>query len=114
MLDEALVRGLPPEQQVQVALQLATVRATAERDELRDGARALQLATWLVEQAPSPRHLEVLAAAQAESGDLTAAVGTAERAREAARAAGRTRLVEALAVRLEAYRDGRAWRQPVR
>lgn len=114
VLDEALVRGLPPEQQVQVALQLATVRATAERDELRDGARALQLATWLVEQAPSPRHLEVLAAAQAESGDLTAAVGTAERAREAARAAGRTRLVEALAVRLEAYRDGRAWRQPVR
>ena len=112
--DEALERGLPPEQQAQVAFQLATVRATAERAELRDGARALQLATWLVEQAPTPRHLDLLASAQAESGELAAAVRTAERAQAAARTAGRTRLVEALTPKLEAYRAGRPWRQAVR
>ena len=67
-----------------------------------------------MELAPTPRHLDLLASAQAESGELAAAVRTAERAQAAARTANRTRLVEALTPKLEAYRAGRPWRQAVR
>jgi len=66
----------------------ATVRdyvwalAVCPQDDLRDGAEALQLAQRLNQQSQfsDPRYLDVLAVAQAESGDYTGAVISLDKA----------------------------------
>ena len=68
---------------------LAWILATSRDDTMRDGAQALQLATALVENdtTGNPMFLDTLAAAQAAAGQFEAAVATARRGLEMARAA---------------------------
>jgi tetratricopeptide (TPR) repeat protein len=60
------------------ARELAWALATCPREELRDGAQALDIARRLTEGAGArnPRLLDILAAAQAETGDLAGAART--------------------------------------
>ena len=75
--------------------------------QIRDALPHLQRA---VELTPNPdaRQLDALAAAQAESGDFAAAIGTASRAVEQARSSGDTSAASEIEQRLERYRE----RQP--
>ena len=75
-----------------------------------DADEALPHLRRAVELTPNPdaRQLDTLAAAQAESGDFAAAVGTATRAAELARASGDASLASGLEQRLSRYRQ----RQP--
>jgi tetratricopeptide (TPR) repeat protein len=63
------------------ALELAWALATCPRDDLRDGRLASSLALTLSRQSRfrNPRHLDVLAAALAETGDSAGAVESAGR-----------------------------------
>ena len=92
---------------------LAWLLATHPNDSLRNGAEALELATAVVAATggENPQTLDTLAAAQAETGDLPAAIGTIGRAIAIARAARAGAVVEQLGERLESYRAGRPFRE---
>jgi arylsulfatase A-like enzyme len=64
--------------------------ATHPDDEIRDGAKALEVARLVIANlpAPDPAHLDTLAAAQAESGDFEAARRTTSEAIELGRSTG--------------------------
>jgi len=94
-------------------LALAWHLATLPDDALRDGARAVTLAEALrggKEGVEDPRVLDVLAAAYAEKGLFEEAVRTARAARDGA-AAGGPALAPGIEKRIEAYEQGRPWRQ---
>ncbi len=94
--------------------QLAWELATAPGAGLRDGPAALEMATRAVGAYPNDaRMLDVLAAAQAETGDFSAAVGSAERALAASRASDPEQAA-AIATRLAGYRLARPYRQATR
>ncbi len=81
---EALEAGLLrcPEA-TDLANDLAYALATTPDDELRDGARALELARRAVREAGSqPAYLDTLASAMAESGDFAGAVEASRQALE--------------------------------
>ncbi len=92
---------------------LAWLRATCPDAALRDGERAVDLATRAIESVgrADADLLDVLAAAYAEHGRFDRAVETAGQAVTLARGAGRTSLLPALERRLAAYRSRRAWRE---
>ena len=93
------------------AAALARELATAPEPGLRDGARAVALATRLVEARPrDPVAHELLAAALAETGQFEASIRHAERA--LAMASGNPRLVNEIRARLSLYRRGEPFRQP--
>jgi tetratricopeptide (TPR) repeat protein/4-amino-4-deoxy-L-arabinose transferase-like glycosyltransferase len=96
------------------ATRLAWLLATSAEDAVRDGARALELAgnANRLTGGSFPIVLDVLAAAYAETGDLTRACAEAERALRGAREAGQEGFAGQVAERLAAYRSGRAWREP--
>ncbi|WP_254508522.1 glycosyltransferase family 39 protein [Anatilimnocola floriformis] len=92
---------------------LAWLLSTAREDDLRDGQRALKL----LQQLPPDIHqqdvwrLDVLAAAQAEQGDFTAAAQTMQVACSRAEEQQRPAALQAqLAVRLASYQQGKPWR----
>ena len=89
---------------------LAWVLATSRRDELRDGARAANLAGRLLQAERSPKHLDLLAAALAELGRFEEAHTLADEAAQAAEARGRPAFARALATRARKY----ATREPHR
>jgi tetratricopeptide (TPR) repeat protein len=105
--------------------ELAWALATCPREELRDGREALVIARRLCEltRFSSPQELDVLAAAQAETGDFEGAVESARRAvtlaeqslqgSPGAAAGDRGRRVEAilrqLRARLALYESGRPY-----
>ena len=92
------------------AAALARELATAPEPGLRDGARALVLATGLVEARPrDPVAHELMAAALAETGQFEASIRHAERA--LAMASGNPRLVNEIRARLSLYRRGEPFRQ---
>jgi tetratricopeptide (TPR) repeat protein len=82
-------------------------------DSLRNGARAVELATRACELThyEVPMFIGTLAAAQAEAGQFTAAVATAERAARTAEAAGDHDLAGKNRQSQEWYRAGRTWRE---
>ncbi len=88
----------------------AWLLATAPDDGVRDGALALRLAQALTLAGETPEALDTLAAAQAETGDLAAAIATCERALRLTEARGGSDGLDGLGARLAAYRNGRAWR----
>ncbi|MGH0030216.1 MAG: hypothetical protein ACQGVC_10525 [Myxococcota bacterium] len=90
---------------------LAWLLATSGDAALRDPSRALALATDVVAAASpaDPNALDTLAAAQAASGDLTAAAVTAGRAADAARARGHPASARAYDARRRLYESGRAY-----
>jgi tetratricopeptide (TPR) repeat protein len=97
-----------------VETMLAWLLATAQDAQLRDGARAVQLAEKAA--ARTDHHdadaLNSLAAAYAEAGRFADAVDTATQALMLARAGGRTDLERALGDRLVQYRAGQPVREP--
>ena len=86
---------------------LAWILATSDVPEVRDGARALELANEVNAASgfSKPSTLSTLAAAQAEAGDLAAAKATLDRAIRLARAAGRGGIVNSLRERRAEYRS---------
>lgn len=92
----------------------AWIAATAPEEAYRSPGDALRLARQAVEatRGRDPLALDALAAAQAAGGDFEAATLTAERARAAARAAGITKLAEAMGARAEGYTAQRRYTRP--
>jgi len=94
-------------------LELAWELATASADELRDGARAVELAESVVRKssAGDARVLDVLAAALAEAGRFEQAAATAQRAAALAAARGQQSLSGQIASRAALYQAGHTYRQ---
>lgn len=89
--------------------EMAWLFATHPDPDLRDGARALELARHALRLATGrkPLAMATLAAAHAELGDFTAAVSHAERALELAEAADQTGWAAEIRESLPDYRAGR-------
>jgi len=87
--------------------------ATSPDDSLRDGAEALRLARELNEASGHrlPRHLDTLAAALAESGDLAGAARVAAEAVAAARGLGNGPLAAEIEARRALYASGAPYRE---
>lgn len=100
---------------MEAALALAWLRATCPDAKLRDGARAVQLADTVlrsVSDAPDPRTLDVLAAAQAETGAFEDAARTAADAIQRAKAAGERALQREIRARRDRYLVNEPYRLP--
>lgn len=99
---------------VLLANSLAWVQATTEHGDFYDPAAALRWARVAAAgvQADDPGILDTLAAALAAGGDYEAAVATATRAQDLAAQTGDSVLAAKLAVRLQRYRAGEAYREP--
>jgi tetratricopeptide (TPR) repeat protein len=108
---DALLSTQPDSAAAEVTL--AWLLATVDDASLRNGRRALELATDADRRTDhdNPEALNALAAAYAESGRFTDAVETAERATAVARRNGDTALLNALPARLAQYRAGLPVRQ---
>ncbi len=93
---------------------LAWLLATWPEASVRDGARAVTLATRAnrLSNAQDPTNLRALAAAQAETGEFRVALATAERAKQLAETNGDRELVAAVQAQMQAYAAGRPFREP--
>jgi tetratricopeptide (TPR) repeat protein len=92
---------------------LAWILATAADPNLRNGARAVQLAEQAVvaTDGNDPFLLHTLAAAYAETGEFEKAVGAAEDALKIAEANGIKQLVESLRTKIVLYQSGTAYHE---
>jgi TPR repeat protein len=88
----------------------AWLLSTSQSDALRDGALALTYAERAVAQVPSAAYLDTLAAAYAELGRFGEAISTQQQALALVAEAGSAEAL-ALAAHLEAYQDGKPWRE---
>jgi TPR repeat protein len=88
----------------------AWLLATSRFAEVRDGARALNLAQRAVDRARNPSYLDTLAAAYAELGQFEQALQT-QREALAAAPADAADLYAELSAHLEAFESGRPWRE---
>jgi tetratricopeptide (TPR) repeat protein len=102
---------LSPEWTPALAL-LTALLATAPDATPAEGAESLELARRLVELhgGRDPNDLDLLAAAQAQTGSFAEAVETAQRAIRLADAAGQTQLSRVIAERLAFYKSRRPYR----
>ena len=91
---------------------LARLLASAPVDALRDGRRAHEIASSLLETETSLDHVETMAMAVAEIGRYEQAIVYQRQALEAARGARRPDLVSRLSANLERYQAGRPCRAP--
>ncbi len=93
---------------------LAWILATDDSAEVRDPARAIQLAerACALTGHKQPAMLDTLAAAYASAGRFSQAVETAKKAAALAEASGRSELAGDIRARLRLYREGRPYRQP--
>jgi len=90
------------------AWDLAWLRATDPEASNRDGPEALRLAEHALRLGGAdPAHLDILAAAHAEVGQFSEAIGAASRALDLVRAEGNTALAEEIETRLALYRARR-------
>jgi tetratricopeptide (TPR) repeat protein len=92
---------------------LADLLATSSDGEMRNGAQAVQLAERALKQAgrPSPRLMNTLAAAYAETGRYPEAVAISEEVLRRARAAGQEDAASDIERRLRLYRQGQPYRR---
>lgn len=97
---------------VDIADALARVLAAAPDDAVRDGRRALALATATVERRRSVDTLETLAMAHAEVGDFEAAARIQSEAIDLATAQSREAWLAVLRAELGGYRAGKPNRVP--
>ena len=91
--------------------------ATLPEDDLRDGARAAEVIRSAIARAgdadPDPAYLDTLAAALAEQGELEEAIRVGSEALERQQSAeGSEEVLRVLRDHLDAYRAGRAVRDP--
>lgn len=95
---------------------LAWILATSPDAALRNGAQAVQYASRACELTRNavPSFLGTLAAAYAEAGRFPEAVATAQKARDAAQAAGQKDLAASDEKMMELYQAGRAYRAPAK
>lgn len=92
---------------------LAWMLATTADDALRDGTRAVELASPLARVFDEWGYLDTLAAALAETGDFPAAIAAQEQAlSRAADVDARASASNAMASRLDLYRLGQPYREP--
>ncbi|WP_236010536.1 tetratricopeptide repeat protein [Candidatus Laterigemmans baculatus] len=91
---------------------LAWVLSTTPKDDLRNGKRALELATEAAEltEHQEPHILSTLAAAYAETGDFEKAIEWSSKAVELGKEQKHDQL-EQLEKELESYRAGKPWRE---
>jgi tetratricopeptide (TPR) repeat protein len=90
--------------------ELAWMLATHPEAQFRNGNEALVMARALVKgSSPDAKTLDVLAAAEAETGDFAAAIATAQKAKELAMNTN-PKLAESIGKRLETYRSNAAFR----
>jgi cytochrome c-type biogenesis protein CcmH/NrfG len=94
--------------------QTAWILATSPDSAVRNGARAVELATRAVQFSgrQEPHALDALAAALAETEQFPAAIATAERASALALARGDEALAGAIDQRTRQYRQDLPYRQP--
>jgi tetratricopeptide (TPR) repeat protein len=104
-------QGKPKEAAAALAM-AAWVLATSPRDAMRNGRRAVDLATEVARETGGrdPQALDTLAAAYAEVGDFSRAMGAGTAAFKIATQQGETRLAVAIGARLDLYRQGRPFR----
>jgi tetratricopeptide (TPR) repeat protein len=109
-LDEAIkTRGQQPEPLRNKAWILATYADPESRDgNVRDGKKAVELAELALRESggKQPEYWDTLAAAQAESGDFTAAVETEEKALDQARSMRADDLIPGIQQRLKLFKSG--------
>jgi tetratricopeptide (TPR) repeat protein len=93
---------------------LAWILATDSRAEIRDPAKAVQLAERACEQTGHEQAalLDTLAAAYAAADRFPEAAQTAQKALELTVSSGREELARGIRTRLLLYRAGRPYRQP--
>jgi tetratricopeptide (TPR) repeat protein len=91
---------------------LARVLVASPDDEVRDGARGLELARRLFDAQRVPDHAETLAMALAEVGRYAEAIELQQRVVDELTRAGRHDFLAAARERLEAYRRGEPVRSP--
>jgi tetratricopeptide (TPR) repeat protein len=110
-LDEAV--RLEPDN-VRMLWQTAWILATSPEPSVRDGDRAVEMASRAIELSGGrePRAFDALAAALADTGKFPAAVEAADQASAAALARGDDALVDAIEQRKRLYRQGLPYRQP--
>jgi tetratricopeptide (TPR) repeat protein len=108
---ERVLQGVPASPGPQA--QLAWILATHPDPSVRNGRRAVELATQALGTVgrSSAQLLDVLAAAQAETGEFEAAQRTVSQAVAQAERDGQTKLARELTQRRQSYRQGRPWRQ---
>jgi tetratricopeptide (TPR) repeat protein len=99
---------------VSIGTQAAWLLAASPDAKVRNGPSAVALALKLVEltDSKSAAAYDVLAAAQAEKGDFTAAVQTAQQAMEMAAAGNDDKLAAEIRARLALYQADRHYRKP--
>jgi tetratricopeptide (TPR) repeat protein len=92
---------------------LAWLLATAPDPALRDGKRAVALASRLCEltRFQTPRPLDILGASYAEAGMFPEALRAATTAIACAQKQGNARLAAEIEARLSLYRQGKAFHQ---
>jgi protein O-mannosyl-transferase len=98
-----------------VAIQkyLAWLLATAPDAALRNGPQAVQFATTATQAAPDdPTAWDALAAAQAEAGDFTNAIGSGTKAIDLANASQQTNMAARFETRLKLYQAGQPFHAP--
>ena len=90
--------------------------ATAPQDDVRDGQQAISLARRAVElsNGQDVDSLDTLAAGYAEVGRFSEASATIERALGLAQSRGQSQLLPQLHYRLDLYRAGQRFREPLR
>ena len=100
-------------EEVTIADRLAWVLATCPRDDLREAAEALELATEVCRRTNNevPQALDTRAAALANLGRYDEAVVVAQRGRQAALAGGNQQLADRIQRRLELYQTAQPYRQ---
>ena len=94
--------------------QTAWILATSPDPSVRDGARAVELASRAIQLSggQEPCAFDALAAALAETEKFSAAVEAAEQASTMALARGDAALADAIEQRTRLYRQGLPYRQP--
>jgi protein O-mannosyl-transferase len=99
---------------VSLLWQTAWMLATSPDPSIRDGVRAVKLASRAVtvSDAEEVRAFDALAAALAETGDFSAAIKAADEAAGMALARGNTALAETIDERARLYRQGLPYHQP--
>jgi len=92
--------------QMNAEVNLAWILATAQDSSMRDGTKAVELAEDVALRAGHPNAvvLRTLAAAYAESGRFSEAIGVAEQARQLAVAQGNAGLAQDLQHNINNYR----------